>query len=124
MKKLLVYLLLICSFSQVAYGDEGGAVYLPSGSTTTFDGFLITPEKAQKFRLIDLSLQQELKTNELLTKENLLFSERLANREQQIDLLAKRVVEDKDSALWSKIGFFLLGSLLTGAIAVGVSRLK
>jgi hypothetical protein len=125
MKKLLVYLLLMCSFSQVVYGDDaGGVVLLEKNSPAPYSGFLFTQEKAERVRLLDLDYKQELKKNEFLTTENVIYLERIKLKDEQIDLLAKRVVDDKDDALWSKIGFFLIGSVLTGAIAIGVSRLK
>lgn len=103
--------------------DEG-AVHMNVGDKAPYEGYEITPAQAAKVRnqTIDLSLQQHLNSN--LTQENALMGERITNAQQQNDRLSKELVETKDNSFFSKAGFFVLGSLVTGAIAYGVYRSK
>jgi hypothetical protein len=91
------------------------AKYITKDTPAPFTGFLITVDKAEKIRLMDIDLRLSNTTNEILTKQNDLLK-------GQVDHLSKELVDSRDSNIWGKIGFFLIGAVLTGGIAIGVSR--
>ena len=125
MKKSIVSVLLLCQLASASTEFT----YLEQGTPAPFAGYLITAKKEKELRLLNESFTYCDKSRELLTKlntdnENILKlqSERIAIRDQQVDTLSQRLVESKDDGFLSKIGFFLLGALVTTGIAYGVSK--
>ena len=113
--------LIVSLISNIAVAD-GDAIFLEQGKTAPFTGYLITQDKANKIRLMDIDLQIANKLNTGLQSENDILRQRLDNSQQQIDILSKRVIEAKDDSFFSKAGYFILGSLITGLIGYGVYR--
>jgi len=125
MKKLITSVLLLCQLASASTEFT----YLEQGMPAPFPGYLITAKKEKELRLLNENFAYCDKSRELLTKlntdnENILKiqSDRIAIRDQQVDVLSQRLVESKDDGLLSKIGFFLLGALVTTGIAYGVSK--
>lgn len=91
------------------------AKYLVKDTPAPFTGFLISPEKAEKIRIMDIDLRLATRTNEILTTENTLLKDHNT-------YLAKELVDTRDNSMWGKIGYFILGAVLTTGIAFGVSK--
>ena len=119
MKKLIIPLLFVFSLNALA---EDTAKYLPKGEPAPFSGYLLSPEKADKVRLITIDLSLSKKTNDILTQQNTLLQTQVAQSQEHINNLNKTLVDSKDSAFLSKIGMFLLGATSATVIAWGVSR--
>jgi len=117
--KYLSLALILC-ITSTAFADK--STYLDQGSITPYDGFLLDRDKASKVRLLDIDLQEAIKTKEYLQKDNDLYIQRLENVSKENDKLATQLTESRDTSFWSKIGFFLIGSAVTTAIVYGTSR--
>jgi hypothetical protein len=116
----IIPLLLIVLTPLNALADD--AKFLEKGQIAPFDGFLLDREKATKVRLLDIDYQEALKTKDYLQKDNEVYIQRLDNMKNYNDRLAKENVELRENSIWSKLGFFVLGALVTTGIAYGVTR--
>lgn len=102
------------------YSLADNAVYLPKGSVTPFEGYLFDQEKAEKVRNLKIDYDT---TNRLLDNykgENAVIMERLANAQEHNKVLAQRIVDLKDDNFFNKVGYFVLGAVVTGVISYGV----
>ncbi len=100
----------------------GKSLSLLQGSPAPFTGYLIDQEKADSIRDITIDRDSGKKINELLSQENVLLSQRLSNSHQENDILAKRLAEARSDSTFNKIGYFILGALVTTGIAYGVAQ--
>lgn len=119
MKKLLATLLIIATFP--AYGADD-VVYLNKGASAPFTGYLITQEKADSIREMKIDLDTQKQVNALLLDNQKIYELRVDNFKKQSDDLSKQVETMKDNTMFTKIGFFVLGSVLTGLVAYGTTR--
>jgi len=104
-------------------------VGIKKGEVAQFDGFIINYEMEKNFRLIN-------EENINLKKINITLKDLQVTQEQTIEILNKRLVSSQDlndkfldrihqqesQSFWEKSIFFLGGAVITGALAVGVSR--
>lgn len=123
MKKLLVFLLIL---SNTCFAD---VKFLNKGDVAPFEGFLFDRKAEMNLRLTEEKLEFCDKSKDILNSLNKdqedrynIMTDRLKIRDQQIDTLAKRVVESRESFWVTNIGFFILGALVTTGVAYGVSR--
>lgn len=119
MNKLIIFLLIALTPLNSLADD---AKFLEKGQAAPYDGFLLDREKAAKVRLLDIDYQEVLKTKDYLQKDNEVYVQRLDNMKNYNDRLAKENVELRENSIWSKLGFFVLGALVTTGIAFSVSR--
>lgn len=124
--KILIFILTfsLCSspFNSLAEDepDNEKSTYLKAGQVVPFTGYLITPTTADKVRQNKIELGQlKIRLDFAATKEQsqATYIDTIYKQNQE---LAKAVVETKDDAFISKVGFFLLGSALAGLISYGV----
>lgn len=115
MKKLLLILII----SSHALADD--AVYLEKGQAAPFQGYLISEEKAEKIRLMDIDLKLQNRANELLTQENTLLRENINYSREHVKDLNKQLVESR-SSFFGKFGVFLLGAATATLITYGTAR--
>lgn len=121
------YLILFILSTQLAFAQD--VSYLEKGSPAPYTGYLFSPQKEREIRLttetlkycdkskeMALSILQDYETKDKIT------ADRMNLRDQQIDSLSKRLVDAKDDSFLSKAGFFILGALVTGGIAYGLTR--
>lgn len=103
---------------------DGDAVYLPKDNKAPFDGFLITPDKAEKVRNMDIDLQ--IKTRQLKGEQdvNAILTQRLDFSQKETDSLSKRLIESRDESIFTKAGYFILGAVVTGGLAYGIYKTK
>lgn len=113
-------ILLLFSLSVNALADE--AVYLNKSDPAPFAGYLLTPDKATKVYNLNLELQSEQKINSLMMQEQDVYAKRLTNAQTENDQLSKQLVSQQDKSFVSKVGYFVLGAVLTGLISYGAMR--
>jgi len=116
------YLLLLMLIIQPAFGYE--VKYLPKGSVTTFEGYLIEPtlEKDMRYNLIELDYQKKLNTS--LVEINNSYVENTKIMQTRLDLQRvqlEKSYENKEGFL-GKFGYFLLGAATATLITFGVAR--
>lgn len=124
--KQIICTLLILLYSVNVLGDD--IKYLPKDTPAPFAGYLISPDFELKFRLMDKELDYMKKVNEgnlriIKGQEDSLtiMDQRIVNQHKQIDNLVNSVAREKNDML-SNVGFFLLGSIITGLIGYGIYR--
>src|SRR3990167_4492062 len=124
--KILIFILTfsLCSstFNSLAEDepDNEKSTHVKAGQVVPFTGYLITPTTAEKVRQNKIQLEQlKVRLDFAATKEQsqATYIDTIYKQNQE---LAKAVVETKDDAFISKVGFFLLGSALAGLISYGV----
>jgi len=122
MNRIILLVTIVSLFSNyLAFGDDE-ATTLAKGQPAPFSGFLITREKAEKIRLMDLNLQFQTKRGDILqTQVNLLQDQNNKNIEH-ISNLSSTIAESKSDNIYGKIGFFVLGAVLTGFVSYGIYR--
>lgn len=119
--KLLISILILCQIvTNQSFADE--VIYLPKSSPAPFSGYLMDDEKVTKIRLINIDYQEALRTKDYLEKDNVIYVKRLENLSTENDKLATQLVATRDTSIWSKLGFFVLGAVLTTGVVFGVSR--
>ena len=64
----------------------------------------------------------QIRRGEILQMQLALTTDQMNRNTEMNTVLSKQIAEMKDDSMWSKIGFFVLGSVITGAIAYGVVR--
>lgn len=101
--------------------------YLKQGEQAPFTGYLFSPEKEQELRLMDSDYKYLEKVNLSLTNMNKYYeanetvmNARIDNQSKQIDTLTSRVAKTDNTLL--SIGMFVLGAVVAGGIAVGVTK--
>lgn len=120
--KYLAAMLLLCISTEALATDINDVKFLKTGDQAPFTGYLITPEKADKVHDLDAALKSTQKINSLLLDEQKIYEQRLSNSRQDAESLSKEVQSQRESALFTKIGFFILGAAVTTGLAFGVSR--
>lgn len=120
MKYLLPLILFI---SSISYADTSGdAAYLNLGDKAPFAGYLISPDKADKVRLMDIDLSTCKYTDNLKDEELTLAAQRLDNAKKEQQYLNDELVKTRSGEWLTKAGYFVLGVAATSLIAFGVSR--
>jgi hypothetical protein len=114
------YSLILLLISNLALADD--AKYLRQNDLAPFSGYLISPEKAEKIRLMDIDLNTSRKIVEGLNEENQILDLRLKAAKDHIDFQAKELVEARDQGFFTKTGYFLLGAIITGLISYGAAQ--
>ena len=114
---MIIWMLLV---SLVAQAEE--AVYVNKDDKVPFSGYLLSPDKANKVRLLQIDLSTQNRVNQLLTDENHIMSDRFDAAKQQSEFLSKQLADQRSDGFFNKVGFFVLGCVLTGAVAYGVTR--
>lgn len=116
MKNWVALVLLFVSGTSVA---DDSAVYLPKDKPAPFTGYLLTEEKAKKVVDLSIDLDSQKRVNALLMEENKVLEERVSNARKHVDHLSKALTESQDTGFFTKAGYFVLGAIVTGAIAYG-----
>lgn len=125
--RYVTLLAILLSFQAVAQDD---VVHLNQGNPAPFDGYLFSPSKEKELRLLDSNVNYYKSLNNSLDiinkaqSDNLdKMSQRLTIRDQQLDLVTKRLSET-NAGFFEKAGFFILGSVITGVIGYGVYKTR
>lgn len=123
MNKFLILLLLFTTTVQAEYVVK----YIPKGTVTDFDGFLITPDTEKQFRLTDqelifadsliLSYKTIIKSYD---DNNTIMETRINNLQKQNETLIEQ--QSKLDGTFSKVAMFLLGAATTVLISYGVHQ--
>ena len=105
-------------------------MFLPKGSTTQYDGFLFDVPRAQELRKIELEHKTYQLLNDSLTttvnEQNNIISqngEKVKLLTDQNDKLAKELMDSRQSSEFTKILWFGLGVIITGAAFYGASKI-
>lgn len=117
MKHLLI---LILALSNVCYADQ--STLLEKDQKAPYTGYLLDQDKAEKVHAMSLNYQEALDNEKYLTDTNAIYVKRIELVSTENDKLAKQVAEQRDSSIWSKLGFFVLGAAVTTGLAFGLSR--
>jgi hypothetical protein len=118
MKKLLILLLI---FSNLAFAEES-VVVIKAGQPSPMDGYVINQERAEHYRNTSLDLGLCTKTKDLITQENSLINEQLTRSNGRIKEQNEYIQDTKDGAIWTKVGFFVLGAAAASLVAFGAAR--
>ena len=113
-----------------AYGDE--AQYLPKGSTTPFEGYLLTVPETQTIRkkIIEgesWKVQSESWERSFGAQEKLIETEQKKNTlySEQNDKLAKQLADAQSTSSWERVLWVTLGVVGTlAAVWVGKQATK
>lgn len=128
--KLFITTLLIFAFTiQCAIADN--AVELDKGQPAPFPGTLLDKETSQKVKN-DLIERDALKsTNESLNRSIKLYKDNQNILHDQKDMLLNQNIEltktlndTRETSDWVKVGYFVLGIVITGAGVYGASKLS
>lgn len=123
MKRIIaISVLLNLSLPILSGKCDDSAVHLNKNEVAPYDGYEITPQQAIKVRNLSIDNDMEHHVNADLAQENSLMNQRLTNAQQQNESLSKQLVETKESGFFSKVGFFVLGAVITGGLAYGMYR--
>lgn len=117
--KLLKTMLIALLIPAVSFGQ---VKYIEKDTPAPYTGFLFTPEKEQQIRLTLIEhdfLKLEL---EVYKDTNKLLQERANLWQKQSTELANELVKKERLTFWQNTLYFGLGAILTGVLAVGVSR--
>jgi len=119
MKKIISLILSILLYSQFTFADCLKPItYLETGATTQCSGFLFTKEaeleNREKLVQYDYLVKINKKQDELVN----ILNDRTINLMKQVSLAE----ENGKFNTYVNIGFFVLGSLITGYIASNVNR--
>jgi hypothetical protein len=112
-------LLLLLLLTQTSLADT---TLLNKGDQAPFKGYLITEEAATKAYHLGLELESKKRIVTLMETENNLLNQRLTLYKDQSKELADQLVSANSTSMWVKTGYFVLGAVLTGLVAVGVSK--
>lgn len=125
---MLKYILSFSLFitSSMSYGICNNPVtYLQENDKAPCVGYLFTPEKELEVRT---KITNYERLENVIQKQDLLIevlNKRVDNQIQQNINLSNELQRKENETYWQKAGFFLLGAILTGAIAYGtVQSLK
>lgn len=122
MKSLIsLFLILISLLSSISYA--GDVVPLNSGDKAPFTGYLISQETANSIRINKIDLDSTKKILSLTQDENKLLELRITNANGEVDRLSKQLVTERSGDILSKVGFFVLGAVITGFVAYGTTRI-
>jgi len=129
MIKLFLTSLLIFAFTiQCALANQ--SVELDKGQLAPFPGTLLDKETANKVKNELIEKDALVKTNESLNRSIKLYKDNQDILGDQKDMLIKQNIEltktlndARDTSDWVKVGYFVLGVVVTGAAAYGASRL-
>ena len=94
--------------------------YLSYGQKTPCTGFLFSPEHEYnvRFKIATFdNLQKYIKKQEEINK---ILNERLVNAQKHNINLSDRLQKKENNSFWHKTLYFILGAILTGAIAKNV----
>lgn len=119
MKKMLLFLLI----PSLLLADDS-VKYLNKDDKAPFDGYLFSREAERQLRLTDLELKQSKDIIKLYEQKSTIQEKQIELRDKELDVLSKRVIEQKDDSFFGKIGFFVLGVAATSAIAFGITRIS
>lgn len=122
MKHLVSIVLLLSFLNNSLVFADGQIVEIKKDEKASFDGFLIDQKKAKSIDNLRLDFEFSQKNITVLQDQNKLYSDQLTKSNELISNLNKQALEQKSDSMWKSIGFFVLGSVITGAIAYGTTR--
>lgn len=99
-------------------------VVLHQGDKAPFDGILLTPDNAKALDDMKIDLETQKKVNGLQREDNEFYAQRLTLYKTETESLSKQLTEQRDSSIYSKIGFFILGAGITGLLGYGIYKSK
>jgi hypothetical protein len=122
--------ILICGVIATAiptYAQD--AVILNKGQSAPFTGILMTEDMAKDLKSKVIELDYEKVINASQTRQIDLYKAQLVTVESQATLwrdtslkLSKELTDTKDHSMWKSVGGFVVGAVLTTAIAFAVNR--
>jgi hypothetical protein len=128
MKQILSLILISSIFIHPAFADQ--AIDLKQGQIAPYDGILLDKEKANKVKNELIEKDGLKQDNTSLNKQLIYYKSNEDMLNQKSDMLLKQNLEmtkslneARSTSNWEKIGFFVLGVVVTGAAAYGVSRI-
>lgn len=120
---LVLLLVFVLDFlSIICYGVEPDNVVLSAGDKAPYAGILFNTARAQRVNLMSIDLQSCTKVSGLQTQEETIMQQRITNLDNENTSLSQRLANTKSDGLWEKVGFFFLGSVLTGLTSYAVYR--
>ncbi len=127
MKLLSIGVIILSLLSQECYADltiltSEDVQFMNIGDKASFSGYLISPDKVSKIRDNAIDLQSKTRVIGLMEDESVLMTARLKNSQDESETLSKRLQTLKDDSVFGKIGYFILGALVTTGVAYGVSK--
>lgn len=106
------FILACMMISSVSWADNTPRIeVLLQGQPAPYDGLLINSAQEREFRLNYKQLQLHKELSELQGQQ-------LDNYTKQIQQLSKM----NDNSMWRSVLMFSLGALVTGGLAVGISK--
>ncbi len=120
MKKILS-LFLIFSFSLPALRAKE-VKFITKGAPAPFDGYIFDLEAEQANRLELMEKDNLVKQLSLFKENEKLFEDQNAMWKQVATENTERLVKIENNGFWQKSLFFGLGVLVTGALAIGLSK--
>lgn len=117
MKKILS-LLLICSFSLQAKEVK----FIQKGSPAPYDGYIFDLEAEQNNRLELLEKDNMAKQLSLFKENEKLFESNATMWQSVATQNTERLVKLESNTFWQNALFFGLGVVVTGALAIGLSK--
>ncbi len=123
-KASLILLILVNSIAAAAPLD--GALILEKGAESPYRGVLMTETMARdvynslvdydKVKLINESL---VKSVTFYQENEILYLKEITELRTSNDDMAKTLTKEEHSTIWSNVGYFVLGVLVTGVISYG-----
>jgi hypothetical protein len=119
MKYIAGLLLLVFGSSSLCLADEPPNQVLNKGDTAAFTGVLIPPLRANQIRLDEINLGYTTNISALKDEELSVMNTRLTNAQTENTTLSKELSSERSSSFLGNVGYFVLGSVLTGLVAYG-----
>lgn len=123
--KYLLIAILICN---TCLADDG-AVVVSKGDAAPFSGVLLSNEKANQLKVISIEHDEYKLLNDSLNRSINLYKSNEAVYDnkvnvllQQNDKLAVDLYSARQTTMWEKLGFFVLGVAATTAAVYGVKK--
>lgn len=110
-------LLIITSILSSPSFAADSVVHLQKNDPAPYTGFLLSPERAERVRTISIEHDTLQKINKDLNGINTTLKTQIKNCNNENSLLSNNT---KDTSVWVKAGYFLLGVVITGAIVKAV----
>lgn len=131
MKFLLIFLLLVPSYSYAQDECKEAVVLLEKGKPSPCTGFLFSPEAEKNATKAYLEAQYYKELSELLHQKNESQAKQLSILDERLMLyvkstteLAEEVVRKQDQDFWQKTLYFGLGIAVTGLSVYAASQFQ
>lgn len=118
MLKSKVFFLLLLSVNTFA----NDVVAIKKGDPAPFDGFVITHQQEQKFRLLNENNRRLMELSDLQNEKINILDQRIKIRDAHVEDMSKELTERRSDGTFSKIFYFVLGAAVTTGVAYSVSR--